>query len=396
AAAYAAGWSVKPTTPRRKPSVPTTTGARARAGSGPAPTQAIPAPSSSSKVSSSASAPKSSAWLFASVTQSTPRRASASTATGGARKKNVLRGSGQGRPRSDTQHSRFSTSRSASRAAPTTPAEKSAPGPADRSARATPRPSIVSPASPIVTRPLIASRSPLSLSRSRPLAEPGAFPGPDPVLPRCAPRRARAKLPGDGKALGAMAALLGHPPRRAAPPREDPRPRAGDGGARLRAARAGLPRPPQSARLGFPGAPVPRRGRIEPHPGRLELLGHAQVVLLEDARDARRDGVERRDAALGAHRPDELLLEAVAQALLAEPERRDRGHLSSSRRGSLAPASLGRSPQASVPAPSRAAGSPHPGAARPAGESGGQAGRSARTSSWPSSSVAPTQRSAAP
>ena len=46
--------------------------------------------------------PKSRAWLLASVTQRTPRSVSASTATGGARKKLGLAGSGHGSPPSDS------------------------------------------------------------------------------------------------------------------------------------------------------------------------------------------------------------------------------------------------------------------------------------------------------
>src|SRR2546426_359308 len=91
------------------------TGARARLTSSPAPAHRIPAEARCVNVSRSASVPKSSAWLFASVTQSTPRAASASAAAGGARKWN--RAPGVGAPRSEMQHSRLGTKRSASRAA---------------------------------------------------------------------------------------------------------------------------------------------------------------------------------------------------------------------------------------------------------------------------------------
>jgi hypothetical protein len=78
-----------------------TAGACARSRSVPTPTARIAAASRWESVSSSASGPKSSAWLLASVTQSTPRCASASAAYGGARKWKTLPGVGS--PRAEMQ-----------------------------------------------------------------------------------------------------------------------------------------------------------------------------------------------------------------------------------------------------------------------------------------------------
>src|SRR5437870_3324470 len=119
-AANSAGWSVTARTPSRTPAASSRTGRRARSTSVPAPTHLISAASRCSKVSSSASVPKSRAWLLASDTQSTPSRSSASVATGGARKKKGFFGSGQGVPRVEMQHSRFTMVRSASLQAATT------------------------------------------------------------------------------------------------------------------------------------------------------------------------------------------------------------------------------------------------------------------------------------
>ena len=57
-------------------------------------------------------------------------------------------------------------------------------------------------------------------------------------------------------------------------------------------------------------------------PRGLELLGHAQMVPLQDTRDAGRDCADRRCVPFRAHRPDQLLLEAVTKPLLAQPEER--------------------------------------------------------------------------
>src|SRR5215218_4377671 len=73
--------------------------------------------------------------------------ASRSAATGGARKKNGLRRSGKRSPRSEMQHSRLSTKRSALFAASTTSGATSGACGSSRRRCATPRPSIVSPAS---------------------------------------------------------------------------------------------------------------------------------------------------------------------------------------------------------------------------------------------------------
>lgn len=62
------GWSLATTTASRNPPAPRTAGARAPLEVGNRPTVAIPAPPRSSIVSKSAFGPKSSAWLFASVT----------------------------------------------------------------------------------------------------------------------------------------------------------------------------------------------------------------------------------------------------------------------------------------------------------------------------------------
>src|SRR5918992_1684135 len=74
-------------------------------------------------------------------------------AAGGARKKKGFPAAGQGSPRSEMQHSRFRTNRSARRANPTTSGATSDRGAVDRSRSATPRPSIVSPASASSTSP---------------------------------------------------------------------------------------------------------------------------------------------------------------------------------------------------------------------------------------------------
>ena len=146
-AANSAGWSVAALIPSRRPAASSSTGRRARSTSVPAPTHLMPAASRCSKVSSSASVPKSRAWLLASDTQSTPSRLSTSVATGGARKKNGFLGSGQGAPRVEMQHSKFTMVRSASLHAATTSSATNFFGPWLIRTWATPRPSIVSPAS---------------------------------------------------------------------------------------------------------------------------------------------------------------------------------------------------------------------------------------------------------
>src|SRR5207248_2442186 len=103
-----------------------------------------------------------SAWLLARVTAWTPSCASRSAATGGARKKNGLRGSGKRSPRSETQHSRLRTKRSAPEAASATPRSKSGADGSRTSRSRTLRPSIVSPASASV---IVAGRS-ISASRA--------------------------------------------------------------------------------------------------------------------------------------------------------------------------------------------------------------------------------------
>src|ERR671931_605029 len=103
-AAKSRGWSVAPTTPSRNPRASSVAGALAEASSGPAPTCAIPARPRCSRVSARASSPKSSAWLLAQVTQSTPSKASTSTAAGGARKKKGFPGAGQVLGHAPSQH----------------------------------------------------------------------------------------------------------------------------------------------------------------------------------------------------------------------------------------------------------------------------------------------------
>ena len=61
------------------------------------------------------------------------------------------------------------------------------------------------------------------------------------------------------------------------------------------------------------------------------MLCHPQVVLLEDARDAGGDRVNRRDASLRPHLAEELFLEVLAQPLLAQPEGCDQGLLGAHR-----------------------------------------------------------------
>ena len=124
AAAYSAGWSLNRHDRDAEPPTCTCTGRRAVCASSPAPATAIPAARRCSSVSSRARAPKSSAWLLARVTQRAPSRSSASTAAGGARKKKHP-GPASGAPRSEMQHSRFSTRRSASSATSTRSGENS-------------------------------------------------------------------------------------------------------------------------------------------------------------------------------------------------------------------------------------------------------------------------------
>jgi hypothetical protein len=98
-----------------------------------------------SQVSNRASTPKSRA-LLTSVTQLTPIWRRTSTATGGARQKNDLRGSGHRWPRAEMAHSRLSRNRSASAATATSSSLKRQGSGRHGSRSATPRPSILSPA----------------------------------------------------------------------------------------------------------------------------------------------------------------------------------------------------------------------------------------------------------
>src|SRR6266508_1048523 len=136
-AAYSAGWSARPTIPSRKPPASRTTGRRACTRFSPAPTAAMPPAA---------------------------RCASRSTAAGGARKKNGLRGSGQRLPRSEMQHSRLRTKKSALPAASTTSGATSDSGGPAESASATLRPSIVSPASATVIA-MLGEYAPLARER---------------------------------------------------------------------------------------------------------------------------------------------------------------------------------------------------------------------------------------
>jgi hypothetical protein len=168
AAAYSRGWSVTPRTPHRTPPASSTAGARACSSPAPAPTHATPTWPRCSSVSRSARGPKSSAWLLARVTQSTPRSASASAAAGGARKWKAR--AGQGAPLSEMQHSRFSTQTSAARVSSTTSAANSAGDGREERASATPRPSMASPASASLTAGAVRSpgcrRAPLAAGRA--------------------------------------------------------------------------------------------------------------------------------------------------------------------------------------------------------------------------------------
>ena len=192
---------------------PRSAGERACATSAPAPADAMPAAARWASVSSRARSPKSSAWLLASVTQLTPNQDSVSAADGGARKKNGLPGAGHGSPRSETQHSRFSTHRSASATTSRSPGENTECDPSASRRAATARPSIVSPASATVTgsrsAPGTAGMSDLSLGPSVARAGPwsaGRAPRLRPMLlePRSAgPDLADARAPpGGGRVAG--------------------------------------------------------------------------------------------------------------------------------------------------------------------------------------------------